>query len=135
MQAHRFAGAAEIGDRVRELSGNLRLRVADGRQDHDPRVRRCTRQVAQQQQRGRVRPLPVLDHEEQWTPAARLRQEVGDRDVQTVALRVGVERAVDFGQEPRQQPLVTATVGSIGREQRGKRRCDQGVDASGSQAP
>ena len=70
-QARRGAAATTPSERRRSTSaaeqrlGDLGLGVAE-RGDHQrARLRRAAREVAQQQQRRRVGPVPVLDHEQQ----------------------------------------------------------------------
>ena len=46
--------------------------------------------MAQQHERGCIRPVAVLEHEQQRLPATGAREEVGHRRVQTMALGVGV---------------------------------------------
>jgi hypothetical protein len=101
-------GAAEVGERLRERPGHVGLRVAEGGQQQHPRIARRAGEMAQEQERRRVGPVPVLEHE-QDRPAAEPHEQVGHRGVQPVALgvRIGVDRRrqmPDAGGEVRDQP-------------------------------
>ena len=64
--------------------------------------------MAQEHERGRVRPVAVLEHEQQRLAATGAREEVGHRRVQAMALGVGV------GGHRRRQP--TDASGQVGKQ-------------------
>ena len=115
--AHDVVGAAQVGERLRQLAWDVHLRVAERRQQqHAPAPARA-RQVPQEQERPRVGPVAVLEHEQQRPPAAGVREQGGDRRVQPVALgvRVGDDRrrqSANARGEVRQQPGQLACAGA-----------------------
>ena len=75
--------------------------------------------MAQEEQRRAVRPVTVLDDEEQWLTTTGAREEVGDSRVETVPLRVLVgddrgREVVDASgkirEEPRKLPAGTSQI-------------------------
>ena len=112
--------APQVGERGRQRLRDLRLGVAERREDEPVRVRCTAGEVAQEQQRRRIRPVGVLDdHDERGAPAHRGEQ-VGDRAVQPVALGVRVRRrrhrqpADALGQVREQARQLAAAFAEIG---------------------
>ena len=81
--------AAQVGQRLGERVGDVRVRVAERGEQQQPRPARA-REMSQEQQRGRVGPVAVLEHEQCRAPPRDAGQQVDDRGVQAVTLRVGV---------------------------------------------
>ena len=92
LESHHVVRATQVGERVRQFRGNVRLGVAKGGEHEQARVGRGPRQVPEEQQRRRVRPVPVLEHEQQRTPPRRRGEEVADDRMKPVTLGVGVGR-------------------------------------------
>ena len=65
---HDVLGAAQVGERLRELHRQVGLGVAEGHEEQQPGAPGGARQVPQQQQRRRVGPVPVLEHEQHRPP-------------------------------------------------------------------
>jgi hypothetical protein len=86
-------GAAQVGERLRERFRDVGIGVAERGEQQHARVAGGACQVTQEQQGRRVRPVPVLEHE-QDRPAADPRKEIRHRRMQPVAfrVRVGLER-------------------------------------------
>ena len=98
--AHDIVRAPEIRERLRERLRNLVLCVAEGgEQQHAPSPSGLC-ELTQQQQRGRVRPVPVLDHEHYRTPLADPLEKIRHGRVQPVAfgVRVGAHRRRQSGE-------------------------------------
>ncbi len=114
VQAHDVVGAAQVGERLGELCGDVGLGVPErGEQEHAGLARR-PREVAQEHERRGVRPVPVLEHEQQRLPASCAREEVGHRRVQAMTLGVGIggdrrQQAVDAGGQIGHEPAQLAT--------------------------
>ena len=68
-------GAAQVGERLRERGREVGLGVAEGGEHQHPRPAGGAGQVTQEQERRRVGPVPVLEHEQhrarRLTPASR----------------------------------------------------------------
>ena len=80
--------------------------------------------MAQEQQRRRVGPVAVLEHEQHRPPAADACEQVGDRRVEAMALgvRIGLDRLAelaDQGRQIRRQPGQLARAGA----ERGAQLC------------
>jgi FAD/FMN-containing dehydrogenase len=88
-QAHDGVGAAQVGQRLRQQLGKVGLRVAEGGKQQHPRAARRPRQVAQEQQRRRVGPVPVLQREQHGSTTDP-REQLRHRRVQPVALRIRI---------------------------------------------
>ncbi len=102
--------AAQVGERLRQRVGDVRLGVAVGGEHEDPRLGGA-REMAQEQERRCVGPVRVLEHEQGRTLPRDAGEQVGHGAVQAVALgvRVGVdgrrqlaEPRAEVGQEPDQ---------------------------------
>ena len=63
-QPHDVVGSAQVGERLGERSRHVGLGVAEGAEQQQARAPGGARQVAQEQQRRGVGPVPVLDHEQ-----------------------------------------------------------------------
>ena len=87
---HDVLGAAQVGKRLRELLRHVGLGVAEGHEEEQPGAPGRARQVPQEQERGNVGPVPVLEHQQHRPLAAGPGQQVGDRRVEAMALRIGV---------------------------------------------
>ena len=72
----------------RRAPGHVGLGVAEGGEQQQRAPAGGAREVAQEQQRRRVGPVPVLEHEQHRPPAADAGEQVGHRRVQPVALGV-----------------------------------------------
>lgn len=115
--AHNIIGAAQVGKRLRELRGYVCLAVAEGREDQQAGAPGGARQVSHERQRRRVRPMPVLEHEQYRPCAADVRKQLGNRRVQTMALGIGVRphrlfEPADPGGQVGQQPGQLAAAGA-----------------------
>ncbi len=97
-------GAAQIGEGLGELGWQLRLRVAERRDDEQARRATGSREVAEEEQRRRVGPVAVLEHQQERTFSAHAGEQLGDRRVEAVALgvRVGLGRRRQLA-DPRRQ--------------------------------
>ena len=100
---------AEVGERVGQLCGHLRFGVAECRHQEHPGVGGRPREMAQEEQRRAVCPVPILDDEEQRLTTPDAREEIGDGCVETVALRVlvgddRVREVIDPGRKIREEP-------------------------------
>ena len=73
-QPHDVLGAAQVGERLRERLGHVGLGVAEGGEQQHARVAGGPRQMAQEEQRRRVRPVAVLEHEQERPAAADARR-------------------------------------------------------------
>ncbi len=108
-QPHHVVGSAQVRERLREHLRDLRLGVAEGGEQEHPPGPGALGEMPQQQQRGRVSPVAVLDHEHHRTAPADPLEQIGHDRVEAVALGVGVgphrrrEVAEPLG-EARQQP-------------------------------
>ncbi len=104
------AGAAQLGDGAGQRIVLAHLELAVGAEHEQGRVPQGARELAQQQQRGRVGPLQVVEHEDGGPSAGGLAQERGHGVEQRVAVAVaaGVGRlglrgsARELGDEPGQ---------------------------------
>ncbi len=122
---HDVVGAAQVGERLRQLARRVDLRVAEGAQQQHPPAPARARQVPQQQQRAGVGPVAVLQHQQHGgcrrpAPAS----SGGDRGVEPVAfgVRIGDGRrrqsghaSGEVGQQPRQLAGGRAQLGAQGR--------------------
>ena len=104
---------AQVDQRVAELLRQVGLGVAERRDDEQAGVGRGPPEVAQEQQRRMVGPVPVLEDEQDGRVPAGRDQELDDGRVQPVALGVlvgrdGIGKVADTGREIRQQPLELA---------------------------
>ena len=63
-QPHDVVGAAQVGERLRERLRHVGLGVAEGGEQQHARAPGGAREVAQEQERRGVGPVPVLDHEQ-----------------------------------------------------------------------
>ena len=95
----------------RQRLRHVGLGVAEGGEQQNAGVPGGVRQVAQQEERRRVGPVPVLEHEQRRLPARDAGEEVGYGRVQPVALgiRIGLDRRRkltdpngQIGEEPRE---------------------------------
>jgi hypothetical protein len=107
---------AQVDERVAELLRHVGLGVAERRDDEQAGVGGGPPEVAQEQERRMVGPVPVLEDEQHRRVPAGRDQELDDRCVQPVALRVlvgcdGIGKVADAGGEIRQQPLQLAAAG------------------------
>ena len=68
-QRHDALGAAQVDQRRRELGRHVGLEVAERGHEQHAGVGRRAGQVAQQEQRRRVRPVRVLEHDQERPPA------------------------------------------------------------------
>ncbi len=119
-QPYHSLGAAKIDERRRQRLRHLGLGVTEGRDEERASIGCPARQVAQEQERGRVGPVAVLDHHHQRRATTRRGEEVADGAVQPVALGVRVGRhrrrqltdpARQIWQEPRELAAVRAQRG------------------------
>ena len=126
-QAQHVSLAPQLGEGVGELRGHVGLGVAEGGDDEQARVDAVAGEVPQQEQRGAIRPVAVLEHDDERPAAAERREQLADGAVQPVALGVlvrahgGAERACvgrEIRQDPRQLPAAGAEVGAqaLGRQ-------------------
>ena len=83
-------GAGDVDERVGEARRDLAGGVSIRRDDQHARGRAGPHEVAQEEQRRRVRPVDVLEHEQDRRAPSGGGEHVGDRRVQAVALRVGI---------------------------------------------
>ncbi len=98
VEADDVVGAAQVCKRVGELGRDVGLGVSERRHHEHAGLGARAGEVAQEHERGRVGPVPVLEHEQQRLPATRGGQDVGHCRVQTVAL--GVRVGGDGRREP-----------------------------------
>ena len=85
-------GAGDVDECVTERGRDLARRVTVRGDDQHPRPGSGAHEVAQQMQRRRVRPVEVLEYEQDRHLEADCREHVGDRCVETMALCVDVRR-------------------------------------------
>jgi hypothetical protein len=115
--SHDVVGAAQVGKRLRELLRHVGLGVAEGCDEQEARAPGGARQVAQEKKRRGVRPMPVLDHQQHRPLAADVREQVGNRRMEAMALRIGIgldrrRQLADQGGQIRQQPGQLAAAGA-----------------------
>ena len=128
---------AQVDQRVAELLRHVGLGVAERRDDEQAGVGGGPPEVAQEQERRMVGPVPVLEDEQDGRMPAGRDQELDDRRVQPVALRVlvgrdGVGEVADTGGEVRQQPLeLAAARPEVGAEAGRIDRASQPVERLG----
>ena len=82
--------AVDVDERLRELGGDVRLGVAKRRDDQHPRRGARADEVSDEEQRRRVGPVQVLEHEQDGRLGRDADEELGDRRVeaQPVGVRV-----------------------------------------------
>ncbi len=110
-------GAAQVGERLRERLRHVGLGVAEGREQQHAGVSGGARQVPQEEQRRRVGPVPVLEHEQHRPAPADAGEQVGNRRVEAEALGVGIGldrrgQLADPGRQIGQQPGQLAAAGA-----------------------
>ena len=119
-QADDALGAPQVRERRGQGLRDVRLRVAERRHQHGTRLADPAGEVAQEQERRRVGPVGVLHDEHDGRAAADGGQQIGQRAVQAVALRVGVGRhgrrqlpdpEGQVGHEPRKLPAAGTEIG------------------------
>ena len=113
-QADQHARATQLGERLRERMGLIHLRLPVGAKDQHPGLIAGTRDVTQEQQRRGVRPVKVIEHEDQRLRVRDLAQQRRDRVEQTEPLALGVLDARAGGR-------LRSLRGELGQEP-GKRR-------------
>ena len=118
-------GPAQVGERLRERLRHVGLGVAEGGEHEHARAAGGARQVAQQQQRRGVGPVPVLEHEQHRPSAGDAGEQVGHGRVQPVALgvRIGLDRGrqlADPGRQVGEQARELAAAGAERRPQLGR---------------
>ncbi|MCZ7588410.1 MAG: hypothetical protein M5U27_06005 [Gaiella sp.] len=106
---HHALRAVYVDERLFELGRNVRVGVPEGRHEQHPRGRAGANEMTRQPERRRVRPVHVLEHEEQGRLAAHPDEQVGDGGVEPVPLGIGVRRGrrgerPDPGRELREEP-------------------------------
>ena len=134
--SHDVLGAAQVGERLRQLRRQVGLGVAEGREEQQAGAPGRAGQVPQEQKRRGVRPVPVLEHEQDRPSAADVGEQVGDRRVEAVALGVGVgldrlRQLADQGRQIGQQPGQLAAAGA----ERGPQLARPRSPAPGDRAP
>ena len=85
-------GPGDVDERVGEARRHLVDRVAEGGDEQEARVGGAADEVPEEEQRRRVRPVDVLEHEQDRRASGRLREDVRHRGVEAQPLRVGVRR-------------------------------------------
>ena len=83
-------GASDLDEHVRQLGGDIGLDVPVRRNEQHPDVRAGTYQVPYEQQRRRIGPMHVLEHEQHRPPPSGCREEVDHRAVESQPFRVGI---------------------------------------------
>ena len=112
-------GPVDVDERRGELRGDVGLVVAEGRHDQHPRRGTRPDEMAHEPERRRVRPVDVLEDDEERPLRADADEQVGDRRVQPVALGVRIGRrrrgrVADTGREPREEARqLAATLGEV----------------------
>ena len=93
-QPHHVVGAPEVGECLRERLRHVGLGVTERCEHEHARVSGSTRQVAQEEERRGVGPVPVLEHEQRRPTEGDALEEIGHGRVQTVTLgiRIGLDR-------------------------------------------
>ena len=104
MQPDDVVGPPEIGQRLRQRARHVALGVAKRGEHEHARVPGCARQMAQQEQRGRIGPVRVLENEKRRLPTGDSGEELGDGGVQpvTFGVRVGPDRRRELAESRRQ---------------------------------
>ncbi len=98
-ERHDALGAAQVDQRGRELRRHVRLEVAKRGHEQHARVGGGAGEVAQEEQRRGVRPVRVLEHDEQRPPVRGVHQQLGHGGVEAVTLGVLIGRD-RIGQRP-----------------------------------
>ena len=74
--------AVDVDERLRELGGDVRLGVAKRRDDQHPRRGARADEVSDEEQRRRVGPVQVLEHEQDGRLGRDADEELGHRRVE-----------------------------------------------------
>ncbi len=132
--------SAKICERLRERLRNLCLGVPERGEQQHARLRGRPREMPEEQERGGVGPVAVLQHEQQRPVTADAGQQVGDRGVKAMPLGVRIcgdrrrqlaDAKPEVGEEPHELPAGRAEPVA---QLRGIRAAGQVVEALGERA-